>query len=161
MVDPGGGERACYDGIMSDRKYRHRGYQDGSHREDPTRRAPTPGPRERPEGPRGRGLGAPTTTVSRCRACGHQRPAGTLIAPEAVCEQCRADLHTCSNCAFFDSASLHQCRKPVEEPVLNKTRANRCPLFSAVKVQEFGGESSQRGGGASPRDAFDALFRKG
>ena len=50
---------------MSDRKYRQRGYQDDEPRE---RSRSTPSsPRE---GPRGRGLGAPTRSVFRCHDCG-------------------------------------------------------------------------------------------
>jgi len=145
---------------MSDRKYRHSGYQDGTQRKDGTRRPATSGPRERPEGPRGRGLGAPNATVSRCRSCGQPRPVGAVVVPDSVCEKCGVDLHTCSNCAFFDTSSLHQCRKPVEEPVASKTRANQCPYFTPARVQEFAGEAGVRGTGSSPRDAFDALFKK-
>lgn len=78
-----------------------------------------------------------------------------------MCERCGADLHTCSNCSYFDTASLHQCRKSLDEPVASKTRANRCPHFAPARVQEFAGEGRAGGGGSSPRDAFDSLFKKG
>ena len=145
---------------MADRKYRHRGYQDGGSRNEPSRPAVSQGPRERPEGPRGRGLGAPTATVIRCRVCGQSRVPGQPVEPDTVCEKCGSDLHTCSHCAHFDTARLHQCRKPLEQPVANKSKANLCHLFAVVRVQEFAGEQPARSGGSTAKDAFDALFRK-
>jgi hypothetical protein len=138
---------------MPDRKYRHRGYQDEERREE--KRPPAEGPpRERPEGPRGRGLGAPTVTVFRCRMCGTK---------QQLTGNCGNDLHTCSNCVHFDTSKPNECRKPVVQRVTNKSRRNACDLFTPNTVQEFASDRPPAGGGApssSPRDAFDALFKK-
>src|SRR5436309_1247170 len=96
---------------MSDeRKYRHRGYQDsGSGGEERGRSGPQP-PREKKEGPRGRGLGAPTETVFRCAACGEKRLLEGEIALDTTCRRCGAPLHSCSNCQHFDTSARWECR---------------------------------------------------
>ncbi len=152
---------------MSDRKYSHRGYQDEDRRDErrEDRRPPDAGPRERPEGPRGRGLGAPTVSVSRCRVCGTRQQVSGPVALDAVCASCGGDLHTCSNCAYFDTSRPNECRKPILQRVTNKTKRNACELFAPSTVQEF---ASDRPAAAapdgsmvdSPRAAFDALFKK-
>jgi hypothetical protein len=153
----------CYKKRMPDRKYRHRGYQDEERHDE--RRAPDSGPRERPEGPRGRGLGAPTVTVFRCRMCGARQQLSGSVAPDAVCTGCGNDLHTCSNCIHFDTSRPKECRKPVVERVTNKTRRNACELMTPNTVQEFGSDrpaaaTPDGSAAASPRAAFDALFSK-
>lgn len=139
---------------MSDRKYQHRGYQSSDERE-PRREAPRPaGPREKPEAPRGRGLGKPTATVFRCAVCGtKQAPPAAL---DAKCQKCRADLHTCTHCQHFDTGAHHECRKPVEERVAKKAAANTCALFEAKAAQEFAPDATTP---ADARSAFDALFK--
>ena len=60
---------------MTDRKYRHRGYQDSDRERDERRPPERQGEPARPrmEGaPRGRGLGAPTAAVFKCSACGRE-----------------------------------------------------------------------------------------
>lgn len=145
---------------MPDRKYRHSGYQDGGSfekREGPRERPPQR-PGEPPQGPRGRGLGAPTATVFRCRACGAKvQLAGELVLGSS-CRTCGAELRCCANCLFFDTASPKECRKPVAERMINKVRGNSCPEFSPRTVQEFAAETPARSN--DPRAAFDALFKK-
>jgi hypothetical protein len=146
---------------MPDRKYRHRGYQD---EERPQERRPADtGPRERPEGPRGRGLGAPTVTVSRCRMCGTRQQLTGPVPGDATCSSCGNDLHTCSNCAQFDTSRPNECRKPVLQRITNKSRRNACELFTPTTVQEFASDrpavaTTDGSVVSSPRAAFDALF---
>ena len=155
--------RLCYKETMSDRKYRHSGYQDEARHEE--RRPSDTGPRERPEGPRGRGLGAPTVTVSRCRVCGTRQQLSGPVAGDAACASCGSDLHTCSNCAYFDTSRPNECRKPVLQRVTNKAKRNTCELFTPSTVQEFSSDrpvvaSPDGSSVSSPRAAFDALFKK-
>jgi hypothetical protein len=145
---------------MSDRKYQHRGYQDSDRPAE--RRSEQPaqqqGPRERPEGPRGRGLGAPTETVFRCRICGTKQQVQGVLPVEATCSECGNDLHSCSNCQFFDTSRPNECRKPILQRVESKSKRNTCQLFTPKSVQEFA--SDARAASSDPRAAFDALFRK-
>jgi hypothetical protein len=160
--------------MSDDRKYRQRGYQDtGERRSSQGPRGPQP-PRPKPEGPRGRGLGAPTENVFRCAACGAKRlvsaDAGNpdFLAQDAVCAGCGADLHTCTNCVSFDTGSHWECRLHAELParVAKKSSRNDCPLFVPRLAQEFGADrerpSPEREGPSGPADAraaFDALFK--
>lgn len=148
---------------MQDRKYGHRGYMDDGSRPRQERSGQGPRersapPSERPEGPRGRGLGAPTESVFRCRRCGARLRVDVAVPLDAVCEGCASDLHTCSNCIFFDTSRANECRKPVIERVANKIKRNTCELFTPGLVQEFAAE--QPAPTNRPRDAFDALFKK-
>jgi hypothetical protein len=144
---------------MSERKYRHHGYQDsGEKREDRPRTPAGPRP-ERLEGqPRGRGLGAPTDTVFRCRMCGEKQQIAGTVKLDETCFRCRADLHTCSNCVNFDTSRPNECRKPVLQRVQNKTKRNTCELYSPNTIQEF--TSDRAAATSDPRAAFDALFKK-
>jgi hypothetical protein len=147
---------------MSDeRKYKQKGYQDsgGGQR---SRSAPQ-GPREKKDGPRGRGLGAPTESVFRCAACGEKKMMLTEsdeIAVDSTCAKCGADLHTCSNCVNFNTAVRWECRLFEEIParVVKKSTRNECPLFAPKRVQEFGQDRDKPAPGDA-RSAFDALFK--
>src|SRR3954467_13180686 len=94
-------------------KYRQRGYKD-SERSEARRGSAPQGPREKKEGPRGRGLGAPTATAFRCGACG-ERQVSAEVAMEAVCGKCGQSLHTCSNCIHFDTSTRWECRQTIPE----------------------------------------------
>jgi hypothetical protein len=144
--------------MSDDRKYRQRGYQDSGRPQDRPR-GPQGPPRERPEGPRGRGLGAPTETVFRCNACGAKQEVSGEVAADAVCANCGAALHSCSNCAHFDTSARWECRQADVIParVVKKSAANTCPVFTPKAAQEFGNE--RREDPSDPRAAFDALFK--
>jgi ribosomal protein S27E len=140
---------------MSDRKYRQQGYMDDGQREQKGSRSKQP---ERKEGPRGRGLGAPSEEVFRCAACGHKRSVMGPVEVTVVCAHCGADLHSCSNCTWFDTSQPNECRKPVPARIKSKTKRNDCELFEPKLAKEFG--SSDSGGKPDdPRAAFDALFK--
>jgi hypothetical protein len=47
-----------------------------------------------------------------------------------ICKACRAELHVCRMCRFYDVTVAKQCREPVAEEVRDKTRANVCDYFS-------------------------------
>ncbi len=143
---------------MSDRKYRHRGYKDSE--SERTERRPA-GPRPTREGPRGRGLGAPTATVFRCRECGRRQELMGPIGSLASCAGCGADLHACVNCLHFDPSRPKECRKDPPERVANKSKGNECALFAPRTVQEFASEGETSSARKDdPRAAFDALFKK-
>src|SRR5262245_59222199 len=95
---------------MSDRKYRQSGYQD-SDREKPRAQPAGPRTQDPSKGPRGRGLGAPTASVFRCAACGKKVELAGDVAVDATCPHCKAELHTCTHCASFDSGVRNECRQ--------------------------------------------------
>ncbi len=130
-----------------------RGYQDSGGERERGRRGPG-GPVPRPAGPRGRGLGRPTTEVCRCAVCGSEQDVSTL-EPGSRCSKCNADLHTCTHCAHFDSSATFECRQPITARIASKAKANDCELFAPRATKETaGGEMS-----SDPKAAFDALFK--
>ena len=63
----------------------------------------------------------------QCWRCGATLAEEPLpLAREARCETCRADLHVCRLCEFYDTRVANACREPVAEQVIDKTRANFC-----------------------------------
>lgn len=145
---------------MSDRKYRHRGYMDDDRDDRPQqRRGPKPGGPSHMDGaPRGRGVGLPQDVVFKCANCGHRIDTVGGIARDASCSSCGSPLHSCSNCAFFDSGSRFECRKPIAARVESKTKANGCEHFQPKAVRDLRSRSAQASN--DPRAAFDALFKK-
>jgi hypothetical protein len=141
-------------------KYRQRGYKDSERDERP--RSGLQGPREKKDGPRGRGLGAPSEAVFRCAACGEKRliMLGDVLPADATCAKCGADLHTCSNCIHFDTSVRWECRKQAEIParIAKKRDKNDCALFTPKLAQEFAKDSDKPSPGDA-RSAFDALFK--
>ncbi len=135
---------------MSDRKYRQRGYRDDERPRGEVAR----GPRPEREGPRGRGLGAPTKTVFRCARCGTLARPGAEVGPTAVCPKCDSDLHTCTNCRHFDTSAPGECRVAAAPRVAAKAKRNECSHFEPKATQEFDSGSQPD----DPRAAFDALF---
>ena len=48
------------------------------------------------------------------------------------CRACRAEVHVCRMCRFYDLSKARQCAEPVADPVQNKERANFCGYFEPV-----------------------------
>jgi len=65
-----------------------------------------------------------------CWKCGETLADILLPFPRlAKCSNCRADLHVCRMCTFYDTTVSNSCREPVAETVNDKTRANFCGYF--------------------------------
>ena len=137
---------------MSDRKYSQRGYMDNERREERPKQ-PQSKPRER-EGPRSPKMMAFGQKV-KCAACG--ATVESNVSADAECPKCKASLHTCRMCAFFDPGARFECRKTIAARIVNKSARNDCDLFAARTVVERETSSS---GPNNPRQAFANLFKK-
>lgn len=153
---------------MSDRKYKHKGYQDGggygSHSGGGDRKPQGPRPepqKQRMEGaPRGRTAGGFVAEAFKCTRCGQVRQDLGELTFDETCLKCGADLHTCGNCRFFDTTTLWECRAEIPKRVTGKQTRNECTLFAAKIVKDL---SADKGKVLSPDDArkaFEALFNK-
>ena len=150
---------------MGDRKYRHRGYQDDD--DDREVRRPQTGGGRSPwslEGaPRGRGVGVPAEATFRCARCGTEIKSPEIFR-DTSCPSCGNALHTCTNCAFFNTGSRFECRKPIEARIESKARANECDFFEPKLIRNLRSTRAKvEEGVSSPSDArsaFDALFKK-
>ena len=72
------------------------------------------------------------------------------------CSHCRAQLHVCRMCVYFDIRAPQQCREPVADNVSDKQRANFCGYFQ-INPQAFAGPSDR----AADSQKLDALFGDG
>lgn len=151
---------------MSDRKYRHRGYQDSGATDAPRGpQAPREERKERLEGaPRGRTAGGFGPQAFKCARCGEKHTTVEEIAPAAACGSCGGDLHTCTNCQYFDTSAYWQCRawNQIAARVAPKDAGNACaafrPRLMADLAADKGGSRQQAPDDA--RKAFEALFKK-
>lgn len=142
------------------RKYKQRGYQDEGGGGDKKGRGRTGGKkgqmqRAERQGPRGRGMGAPTRTVFKCAACGKEIYIKDSVAVDATCPHCETDLHTCTHCRHFDTNVAFECRKEIPKRISKKATRNDCDLFEPRMAQDFEREIRDP---EQARSAFDALF---
>ncbi len=134
-----------------ERKYRQKGYMD-SQREAPQEKRP---PKENLGGPRPVRMPG-RSTVLRCAGC------GTVLRPDVDtggrCPRCGFELHSCKQCANFDTASRFECTKPIPERIARKDARNGCTFYEPRLTVERDTSSGGRPGDA--RAAFDNLFKK-
>ncbi len=72
-----------------------------------------------------------------------------------ACPSCRAELHVCRLCRWFDPRAPQQCREPTADDVRVKDRANFCGFF----VPRLGISALRAADGKqNHRAALDALF---
>lgn len=139
---------------MSDRKYRQRGYMDSDREpQRPKPQSPREGPRDR-EGPRSPKMMAYGESV-KCSSCGAKVVAG--ISAESSCTKCKAELHTCRQCNYFDPSARFECSKSITARIVNKNARNACELFAARTVIE---RETSSGAPKDARQAFANLFKK-
>jgi hypothetical protein len=91
-----------------------------------------------------------------CAACGAgvELASGERVGFRDECPRCRADLHSCRNCAHHDVGAYNECREPGTERVADRERANRCDWFAPRA-----GAPPAAGAGGDAKAALDALFR--
>ena len=90
----------------------------------------------------------------KCAACGAKAPA---ISADSSCAKCKADLHTCRQCTYFDPSARFECRKTITARIVNKNARNACELFAARSVVE---RETGSGRPTDARQAFANLFKK-
>lgn len=72
------------------------------------------------------------TEALACWRCGAPIADQPLpLSRVAECRDCRADLHVCRMCEFYDTRVAKACREPVAEEVREKERSNFCGYFKA------------------------------
>lgn len=140
-----------------DRKYKQRGYMNEA---EPIRKERQQQRPSKPSGMKRYGMrnGGTARSGIRCARCGKMLVPAGEVTLDAVCENCGSDLHTCTNCAFFNTSSRWECTKPIPARISPKDVRNECMLFSPTVRVERTFESD-----VPPQDArkaFDALFKK-
>ena len=77
------------------------------------------------------------------------------FARVAECPACRADLHVCRMCVFFDPGVRRGCKEPVADEVSDRERANFCGYFTPVAGL---GPGVEEGASQAARAELDRLF---
>ena len=151
-----------------ERKYKQRGYQDSGRAEKKERPKEQPRPaRQEQFGPRTpRMVG--TITRARCANCGAVLVPG--FDPSGPCPKCSFELHSCKQCAYFDTASRFDCMQPIPEPIPKKDVKNKCTFYTFRMTVEKDTAPSAPAPSSIPavqtarpnnaRKAFDDLFKK-
>jgi len=75
------------------------------------------------------------------------------LSKYAECLACRAELHVCRMCRFYDTSVAQACREPMADEVKDKTRANFCDYFEP-RPDAWTGQD----GPSARNDALAALF---
>jgi len=151
---------------MSDRKYRQRGYQDDSRDREPReRQAPKPA-EPRASGRQLQSANGPKTPnlmssheVFRCSRCGNLL--SLPVEAGGKCARCGVDLHSCIQCASFDTSSRFECTQAIPVRVAPKDEKNTCTLFAARTTVErqTSTPAQQSPASNSAKKAFDDLFK--
>ena len=148
---------------MSERKYRQRGYQDEP-REPRSERKPE---QKKEYAPRGQPPLAPKTfnmpdfrEVVKCARCGAELTVATAWSATAQCARCQADLHSCAQCAYFDTSASFECQQQIAARVSPKDVRNTCTLFQPrTTVERETKSATQPSSPSSAKKAFDDLFK--
>jgi hypothetical protein len=93
-----------------------------------------------------------TLNCWRCGAAALDEP--LPLSRTAECRACRAELHVCRMCEFYDTGKANACRERAADPVSDKTRANFCGWFKARAGLSGSGSSAAE----EARRALDDLF---
>lgn len=97
--------------------------------------------------------------VWQCWKCGAELK--ELILPlsrREECPACRAELHVCRMCEWYDPRVSDHCREDRAEAVSDATRANFCDYFK-LSTETFSEQQHTRQSGAKAE--LDALFGGG
>jgi hypothetical protein len=142
---------------VSEQKYRQHGYRD-SERSEKRDRAPAGRPAKTETfGPRALQM-AGSHAISRCAQCGAVLT--SVSEPVGSCAKCGFELHSCKQCAHFDTSARFECTQAVPARILRKDVGNQCTFYSiSVRVEK----QTSTPVAARPQDArqaFENLFKK-
>jgi hypothetical protein len=90
-----------------------------------------------------------------CFSCGKDVPFLDRVGRRDECPSCRADVHACKNCEFYDPKVYNECRETSAEVVRERDRANYCDFFEPRKAASGGISKAEL-----LRAQAEALFKK-
>jgi hypothetical protein len=96
--------------------------------------------------------------VFRCSRCGNLL--AVSVEADAKCSRCGVALHSCIQCASFDTSSRFECTQTLTARVAPKDEGNTCTLFAARTTVErqTSTPAQQSPATNSAKKAFDDLF---
>jgi len=134
------------------RKYAQRGYMDSDREREGAEKKP--GPRKERFGPKTPTLPGKREVI-RCASCAMVLPVG--IDLQGRCPKCGVELHSCKQCAFFDTGGRFECTQPITARIPKKDAQNQCSFYSPRTTIERETSTSKP---LDARQAFENLFRK-
>lgn len=94
-----------------------------------------------------------------CWKCGADlRSLPTPLSRMAECPACKAELHVCKLCRWYDARTQRQCSEIRAEEIINKEHANYCDWFKARPNAFDAGAQTKV---AAAKSKLDALFGAG
>lgn len=78
-----------------------------------------------------------------CFSCNKELTIGAEIGRREECPHCRADVHVCKNCHFYDRNAYNECRETQADVVREKDRANFCDYFQLSTGGKSNGPSKE------------------
>ena len=94
----------------------------------------------------------------KCDECGERVLSFDDIVPGTPCAKCRAPLHSCRNCTYFDTAAQNECRQAIPARIEKKRADNPCTFFTPRMTVDLHGPKADTTD--SSRRSFDDLFKK-
>ena len=91
----------------------------------------------------------------RCFFCNTENVILERVTFSEECQHCRADLHICMTCGFYDAGAYNECREPTAERVTDKERANHCEYFLPALDTDAGNTAAD-----AAKQALESLFKK-
>ena len=92
--------------------------------------------------------------MKTCHRCGAP-VARDSVGARDTCKRCRAYLHCCRNCEFYEPGAHNDCREPNAEVVADKEQGNFCDYFRYASGAPTAAARSD-----DARGELERLFRK-
>jgi len=92
--------------------------------------------------------------MKACHRCGTEIVLDR-VGVRDICERCRAYLHCCRNCDFFEVGAHNDCREPNSEVVADKEEGNFCEYFRLGCAPR-----AKPAGPSDARSRLESLFRR-
>lgn len=92
-----------------------------------------------------------------CHFCGKEILGAGKISRQEVCPNCRADLHCCLNCGFYDEYAENKCHEPSAEWVGDQEKNNFCDYFDFRDCANMNDLARKQ---KEAREKLEALFKK-
>jgi len=89
-----------------------------------------------------------------CFSCQKPNSLNAQIGYREECFHCKADLHSCKNCHFYDVKCYNECKEPSADVVKDKEKFNFCDFY---KPTSRGAVLDEK---AKLKAAAEALFKK-
>lgn len=95
--------------------------------------------------------------MKTCHSCKKSLSLDRSVGRRDVCPFCKADIHCCLNCRFYDRTAPKRCNEPVAESVKEKAKANFCNyfVFAETGINEISNIAVEQA-----RKSLDDLFKK-